>query len=393
MKSFYFWAAVAPTCTAFIFYKYLSYSSENAGYALPFIAMGAVAIILIAATIIGLLSKTFKKSISGALVGLPLSYFLVLILSSAVDIKYKNEADAKESEFRTLLPILESQKKEDIAVNLKKLNKISLAQAMCILSGSREGAYASLLQPENSNGTLSKYPFSLDQILEINEIAAGLQLTSEEKDAVFYQSLKAIVERDALPYFSRWATLWDKFHAELTPRTIQVRFAYNLRDNYCAWGSTRDILSDVVEQWHDEGLLAWLNTNHIFIPEQQRYVLQKVMFASTLEKVVASGTDINAKYPGETDDAIGLNSVLSERASWFYQMINEAKDPASVSQLAQTFVHLGADIKTKSSGTQTPCQIFSATEAYLDKTGTQSKSSFSDKQKAFKAVQKTLCTF
>ena len=392
MKSFYFWATIAPAGTLFVLFQYTNHSSENAGYALPFIAMGAVAIILIAATIIGLLTKTFKTSISGALVGLPLSYLTVLLFTGVLNFTSQKEINAKDDEFRNLLTVLQSGKKDEIALGLKNLKNISAPLAMCILSGSREGPYASLLTPVNSTAILPKYPFSLNAILDINETAAGLNLPGEEIDAIFYQSLKAITERSSVPHFAHWATLWDKTHAQQTTRTIQIIKPYRLKDNYCGWGSTLDVVSEVIETWSDEGILAWLNTNHIFIPEQQRYVLKKVMSATTLEKMIVSGTDINAKYPGETKDATGLTSLMAQRAYSFSQMINEAKDPASVTQLVQSFVRLGADLKSKDSGRQTPCQIFSATETYLNKNNSESKSSFTEKQKAFKAIQKLLCT-
>jgi hypothetical protein len=390
-KALLIWASVVPVTAVFIGWLVLDNSSPDAGYALPFLGLFALLAIGAAGLIIGLWTSTLKHTMLGILLGLPITYGTGIVIGGVIAARNEMVFNAQREDFEQLLPAMHRADREALATALTKLRNTSVPRAVCVLAESSEGPNRSLISDDPQREPYAEYPFSTDTLLVLLDAVSTLDVSTAEKEAAFYSVLRTLPFRNDLRSFSRWAELWDQAHGPVPSRFIEVTQAYDVYDPSCPWGDTETFAATIVDTWNDTGIRMWLNTNHIFAPAQHRRVLERVESPELLRELVAAGVDINAANPSAHDGGYLRNPLLATRAPRIYRLINSSDSPATVVQLVETLVELGADKTAASVTGQSICELFTETEPYLDSTSSEAKVTLADRQSAFRAIKHLLC--
>lgn len=391
-KALLIWASVVPFTAACIALALHATESPDDGYAWPFLAMGALLLIVLAAVMFGLWTSTLKHSLLGVLLGLPTTYAMTIAIAGVGRIGQNIAEDAQREDFRELLPALHRGDRKALVTALTNLRSTSVPFAVCVLAESSQGPNATLISADPQRERFAEYPFSNDALLLLLDAVSDLDIPIAEKEAAFYSVLRTLPFRNDIRAFPKWAQLWDRAHGAAASRFIEIKQAYEVEDPFCPWGNTENLAASVVNYYENElGIRTWLNTGHSFAPAQQRLVLERVESAELLRELAAAGVDINAPHPRAAEGGYFRDSLLATRASSLYQSINEAKSPESVVRLIETMLALGADKDTPSVTGQSPCALFSGTETYLDSSAASPHVTLAERQQAFHAIKVLLC--
>ena len=295
-KVLFIWASVVPCVLLLGFLVVDADPSPDAGYALPFVAIGCIALMLIAAVVIGLLTSTVKQSLLGVLLGLPLTCVLAFAIAVAVTTKEALTVSAQRNEVKALLPAIHSGDRQAIATALGQLRHTSIPLLMCNLVGERDRQGTALVAEDTQVDPKAPFPYSTDTLLSLLDVIAASNISIVEKEAALYSVLRVLPTRDEIQSFPRWVALWDQAHGA-SSRFIQMEKTYDVHHPFCPWGNTESLAYEVVEGWGEDGIKAWLKTGHTFAPPQQQLVLRKAKSAELIDELVAAGVDMNALSP------------------------------------------------------------------------------------------------
>lgn len=296
IKVLFIWASVVPIVLILAFWVVDSDPSPDAGYALPFVAIACMALIVIAAVVIGLLTSTIKQSLLGVLLGLPITFVLAFAIAVAVTSTQALTVSAQRKEVNALLPAIHSGDRQAIADGLKQLRRTSIPVLMCNLVGERDSQGTSLVAEDTHVDPQALFPYSTDTLLSLLDVIAASNISIIEKEAALYSVLRVLPTRDEIKSFPRWVALWDQAHGA-SSRFIQMEKPYDVHDPFCPWGDTESLAREVVDGWGEDGIKAWLKTGHTFSAPQQRLVLLKVTSPELIKELIAAGVDMNALSP------------------------------------------------------------------------------------------------
>lgn len=335
------WAAYLPVVTWRIA---TANPSGGAAYAmaaaLPILFGGALFIGVIAASIIGACTKTVRASLSGLLLGVPLSGFVYGAIDEmeqskqqAISAQNDRERAAIAQRAAAIARLVAAGDREPLREALAK--PPVEAELVCKLGNLQSDEYGNSRSPRALNAA---------GMLLFAELATETDISIRQKQVIMFATLVVLADRNVegdVGLLVDWLALWRKAvlgGAETLMLDTEWVGGLNYGDG-CSTYSQSTLVEQVFRGWKDSGVTAWLEAGFTFTPLQFRVVRNTIESAEILERVVESGVDVRAPIPVSLDPrAARFQPVLVERAAQWTRQLDNVDHPEEIVKLATVLV-------------------------------------------------------
>ncbi|WP_226469626.1 hypothetical protein [Luteimonas panaciterrae] len=244
--AFWLWLAAFPLVALALFSWVERSQSLAIAYALPLLGLIALIAVPSMAVTVGAITRTLKASLLGVLLGL----LLVPLGAQLMQEVDSNRWQAEYDEFQHFGSLVLGGDRAAIAAGLDGLRHFNQTEAMCVLASddSQGGGLGYLLPdaPEAGRTRLgTPYVVANERLFLVADIIVSGKTPIREKQAVLFNLLQALDERDAQPRYDDWLRLWLRTRpavAQSDPLHFDGVGARDLK-GYCSSGDDAQLAS------------------------------------------------------------------------------------------------------------------------------------------------------
>ena len=279
------WAAV--TCTIVLAtWCSLHLPSDGLGWLLGIrVASGAIAlvIILIAALVVGVATRSTLANLAGWFSGLILALCVMSVFDSVRARPAQVELGQKRTELAALIAAVERRDRDAVSQSLTTPH-FTLPESVCLLT--TMSSAIGLLDERHSR---LQYPLTTADTLFVADVVASGTAPLAAKEAALYTVLTMLVHREPVGVFPGWIALWRRAHGQSASAYLAFEHP---SDPWACYGGTDALLAETpIYHWRDAAVRAWLDQGLKFLPAQQVAALSWIHRGPTLAALVEAGVD------------------------------------------------------------------------------------------------------